>query len=303
PARRAPRPARHPDARLGGGARAARPRARPGVADGPGLRPGGVGLMDTLALLSAAVAVLLYPGGAYLAGAALLAGGRAAAAPARWTPPAVAAAACAVFAAALLPLPGSPATSLPGRTGPTANLLGVLLLLAAAVVLTGPPRWPARRLVLAGAATLPALVLAVAAATFSLPVLVGLPGVRLGLARDLAAAAVLVAAPLLVPDEPATTPPPARAVVLGVVVLAGMSLWVPATLPRLPGVAAAAVVLAAVALFGRLAPGLRPAVGRPAMAVGVGGLLAADGLGWIGARACACGRPRGNRCTSYTNEL
>ena len=179
---------------------------------------------------------------------------------------------------------GSPATSLPGRTGPTANLLGVLLLLAAAVVLTGPPRWPARRLVLAGAATLPALVLAAAAATFSLPVIVGLPGGRLGLARDLAAAAVLVAAPLLVPDEPATPPPPARAVVLGVVVLAGMSLWVPATLPRLPGVAAAAVVLAAVALFGRLAPGLRPAVARPATAVAVAAALAAAVLGAIAAR-------------------
>ncbi|MDB5064319.1 MAG: hypothetical protein JWM18_753, partial [Chloroflexi bacterium] len=46
--------------------------------------------MDALALLSAAVAVLLYPGGAYLAGAALLAGGRAAASPARWTAPAAA---------------------------------------------------------------------------------------------------------------------------------------------------------------------------------------------------------------------
>jgi hypothetical protein len=240
--------------------------------------------MDTLALLSAAVAILLYPGGAYLAGAALLAGGRAVTAPARWTPPAVAAVACAGFAAALLPLPGSPATSLPGNAGPTANLLGVLLLLAAAVVQGGPPRWSQDRLVLAAAVILPVLVLAAAAATFSLPVIVGLPGGRLSLARDLAAVAVLLGAPLLVPDEPASTPAAARAVVLGVVVLAGMALWVPATLPRLPGVAAAAVVLAAVALHGRISPALRPAVVRPVTAVAVVAALCAAVLGAIAAR-------------------
>src|SRR5207302_1641888 len=116
--------------------------------------------------LSAANADALLLG---LVASAALTGTAAPALAGGWPP--VAAAACAVFAAALLPLPGSPATSLPGRTGPTANLLGMLLLLAAAVVLTGPPRWPARRLVLAGAATLPALVLAAAAATFSLPVI------------------------------------------------------------------------------------------------------------------------------------
>ena len=245
--------------------------------------------MDTLALLSAAVAVLLYPGGAYLAGAGLLAGGRAVVAPARWTAPAVAAMACAWFAAALLPLPGSPATSLPGGSGPTANLLGILLLLAAAVALAGPQRWSPGRLLLAAAVAVPALVLAAAAATFSLPVIVGLPGGRLGLARDLAGGAILVAAPLLLPDEPATGPAavrtPARVFVLAVVVLAGMSLWVPAALPRLPGAGAAAVVLAAVALHGRMAPALRPPIARPAAAVAVAAALAAAVLGAIAARS------------------
>ncbi|HEV7466757.1 MAG TPA: hypothetical protein VGP96_10665 [Candidatus Dormibacteraeota bacterium] len=241
--------------------------------------------MDALGLLSAAVAVLLYPGGAYLAGAVLLAGGRAAAAPARWTAPAAAGVVCAGLAAALLPLPGSPAISLPGRSGPTPNLLGMLVLLAAAVALTGPVRWSPPRLLVAAAATVPALALAAAAATFSLPVIVGLPGTRLALARDLAAVAVLLAAPLLLPDEPGASPPAARALVLGVVVLAGMSLWVPAALPRLPGAAAALVVLAAVALHGRLlAPGLGRHATRQATAVATAAALAAVVLGTVAAR-------------------
>jgi hypothetical protein len=240
--------------------------------------------MDALALLSAAVAVLLYPGGAYLAAAALLAGGRAAAAPVRWTPPAAAGAVCAGLAAALLPLPGSPATSLPGRSGATANLLGLLVLLAGAVALTTPVRWSPRRLLLAGAVTVPALALAAAASTLSLPVIVGLPGSRLALARDLAALAVLLAAPLLLPDDPEASPPPARALVLGVVVLAGMSLWVPAALPRLPGVAGAAVVLAAVALHGRVAPALVRLAARQATAAAAASALAAVVLGAVAAR-------------------
>jgi hypothetical protein len=166
-----------------------------------------------------------------------------------------------VLAAALLPLPGSPAISLPGRSGPTPNLLGMLVLLAAAVALTGPPRWSRRRLLLAAVATVPALVLAASAATFSLPVIVGLPGNRLALARDLAA------------------------LVLGVVVLAGMSLWVAAALPRLPGVGAAAVVLAAVAVHGRVAPRLGRIAVRPVTAV-----AAAAALGSVVLGAVAAGR-------------
>jgi hypothetical protein len=174
-------------------------------------------------------------------------------------------------------------TSLPGDSGPTANLLGMLVLLAAAVALTGPVRWSPRRLLLAATATVPALVLAAAAATFSLPVIVGLPGDRLALARDLAAAAVLLAAPLLLPDEPSAAPVAARSVVAAAVVLAGMSLWVPAVFPRLPGLAAAVVVLAGVALHGRVAPALRRAV-RPATALAAAAGVAAAVLGAVAAR-------------------
>lgn len=240
--------------------------------------------MDMLALLSAAVAVLLYPGGAYLAGAAALAAGRdLSAPPARWTVPAVAGVACAVLAAPLLPLPGSPVTSLPGDSGPATNLLGMLVLLAAAVALTGPARWSPRRAVLAATATVPALVLAAAAATFSLPVIVGLPGDRLALARDLAAVAVLLAAPLLLPDEPTSAPVAARSVVVGVLVLAGMSLWVPAALPRLPGLGAAVVVLAGVAVHARVAPALRRAVPAATALAAAAGVAAAV-LGAVAAR-------------------
>jgi hypothetical protein len=239
--------------------------------------------MDTLALLSAVVAVLLYPGGAYLAGAAVLAGGRAAA-PARWTAPGAAGAVCAGLAAALLPLPGSPAISVPGRSGPPPNLLGMLVLLAAAVALAGPVRWSPPRLLVAAAATVPALALAAAAATFSLPVIVGLPGARLAIARDLAAVAVLLAAPLLLPDEPGISSPPARALVLGAVVLAGMSLWAPAALPRLPGAVAALAVLAAVAVYGRLAPGLGRRAARQVTAVAAAAAVAAVALGAVAAR-------------------
>jgi hypothetical protein len=230
--------------------------------------------VDPLGLLAAGTAIIAYPGGAYLLAAALVGGRPAALVGVRWTASAAAATACALMAAALLPLPGSPALSLPDRSGAAPNLLGLLVLLTAAVVLAGPPRWSPRRLVLAAAAAAPALAPAAAAATLSLPVIVGLPGSGLMAARDLAGAALLLGAPQLVPESPAT-PPAVRAIVLGVVVLAGMCLWVPALLPAFPGAATAALLLLAVAAHGRLAPWLVRRAARPAAAVAAAAGLAA----------------------------
>ena len=113
--------------------------------------------------------------------------------------------------------------------------------------------------------------------------IVGLPGDRLALARDLAAVAVLLAAPLLLPDEPTSAPVAARSVVVGVLVLAGMSLWVPAALPRLPGLGAAVVVLAGVAVHARVAPALRRAVPAATALAAAAGVAAAV-LGAVAAR-------------------
>jgi hypothetical protein len=241
--------------------------------------------MDPLGLLAAVVAVLVYPGGTYLAAAALLAAGRSALAPARWTAPAAAGAACAALAAALLPLPGSPAVGLPDRSGPAPSLVPLLVLLGAAVALTGPAHWTRQRVALAMATTLPGLTLAASAATFSLPVIVALAGTGAAAARDLAAAALLLAAPHLLPEGAGEPPALARALVLGVLVLAGMSLWLPAALPDLPGAVVAALLLAAVAAHGRLAAApLARLAARSTARLATGAGLAAALLGALAVR-------------------
>jgi hypothetical protein len=239
--------------------------------------------MDPLGLLSAAVAVVVYPGGVFLVAAALLAAGRSALAPTGWTAPAAAGAVCAALAAALLPLPGSPALGLPDRSGPAPSLVPLLVLLGAAVALTGPSHWSRRRVALAAAVSLPALTLAATAATFSLPVIVALDGRGAVAARALAAVALLLGAPHLLPEDGAEgggeSPPAARALVLGALVLAGLSLWLPAALPDLSAAAAAALLLTAVAAHRRLAAPLARLAARSTAALATGAGVGAAVLG------------------------
>jgi len=216
--------------------------------------------VDALSLFAAVVAVALFPGGLYACAAA---GGVAwtarlqRAAQPGWTPAALSAAALLLFAAALVPLPQNPAAQLPTGGGAPANLLAVLLLLAAGVAAGTAPLWPRARLVAAAAAGVPLLALAAQAATLSFPVVVGLPGGRLAAGRALAAAALLLAAPVLARCEDAATPRAMRALLLAVPALVAAVLLAPPGWSNIPAAAAAALALTGVPLYAGVAMALR----------------------------------------------
>lgn len=221
--------------------------------------------MDTLSLLAAVVAMTLFPGGLYACAAA---GGVAwaarirPAATAGWTPTTLAAAALALFAAALVPLPQSPAAELPTGGGAPTNLLAVLLLLGAALAIGTAPRWPRPRLAAAAAAAVPLLLLAAQAATLSFPVVVGLPGPRLAAGRGLAATALLLAAPLLAGLDDAATPRGLRALLTAVPALVAAVLLAPPGWSNIPVAAAAAMTLAGVAVYAAVVSALHRALRR-----------------------------------------
>lgn len=215
--------------------------------------------MDALGLFAAVVATTLFPGGIYacaVAGgagwAARLGGGRTA-----WTPTALAAATLLLFAAALVPLPDSPAVQLPAGGGADTNLLAVLLLLGAATALGTAPAWPRARIATAAAAAVPLLVLCAQAATLSFAVVTGLPGPRLAAGRALAATALLLAAPALARLDDEATPRALRALLVAVPALVAAPLLAPPGWSNIPGAAAAALTLAGVALYAALVARLR----------------------------------------------
>jgi hypothetical protein len=210
--------------------------------------------MDSLGLLDAAVAVAVFPGGAFTALVAWTAAGsgRLPMAHARWPAPAVGGLVMLVVACSQVPLPGTPAATLPDRGGAPANLLGVLVLLGAGVGLVAAATWRPSQVVAAIAAGLPPLIIGAASATFAFPVLAGLPGRDLEAARVAAAAALLLAAPHLALPGDIALPRVARATVLAGALLVAAGLTVPATLGSLPGIAVAGIVVAAAAVYGAI---------------------------------------------------
>jgi hypothetical protein len=208
--------------------------------------------MDSLGLLAAAVAVAVFPGGLFTAVVAWTAAatGRLPVAHARWPAPTVGGLIMLVAACSQVPLPGTPATTLPDRGGAPANLLAVLVLLGAGVALVVASTWRPSQVVAAIAAGLPPLVIGAASATFAFPVLAGLPGRDLEAARVAAAAALLLAAPHLALPADIALPRVARATVLAGALLVAAGLAVPATLGSLPGIAVAAIVIGAAAAYG-----------------------------------------------------
>jgi len=209
--------------------------------------------MDVLSLFAAVVAMVLYPGGVYslaVAGGAAL---RLAPARVPWSSASLAAAVLLLFAAALVPLPASPSTTLPLDSGTQSDLLGALVLLAAGLAVGGPPGWPRTRLVAALAALAPLLLLAAGAATLDLPVVVALPGRHLDAARTLAAVALLVAAPVAARSVATEVPRGLRALQLAVPALLAAVLLAPPGWSGLPAAAAAAMVAAGVAAYAALA--------------------------------------------------
>lgn len=199
--------------------------------------------MNPLAILSAVVAVAVFPGAAYTGLTSLLAtwAGRL---PATTGPPRLGGAAAAVGVAAgcgLLALPGSPLFNLP--TG--ASLAGLLGLLAAGLAWGTSEDWPWQRVAAAAAVLLPVLAVAGAAGTLDVRTLSDAP---LEPARIAAAAAVLLALPALVrPFDPAA-PRACRGALLGALPLVAISLATYSPLGGLaPALVAAISALAAVA--------------------------------------------------------
>ena len=207
-------------------------------------------------MLEAVLAVAVYPGGAFLALSALLLGW-ARGAP-RGRPLTLVQAAglfAACVAAALAPLPGSPAAALPPAPafGAPPNLVAALLLEAAAVALVTGGRWTRQDLVAAVSVLAPAFVLAAATATLSLPLLAMSPGSAAAAGKLLIGGAVLAAVPVLLRWAGGVAVP---AVLASAVILAtGVALG-----PQLQGLPAAVspvVVLLVGAAYGALLRGLR----------------------------------------------
>lgn len=159
--------------------------------------------MNPLAVLSAVVAVAIFPGSAYagLVAALVALAGRI---PAGLRPPQLDELMAAVGVSAacgLLAFPGSPLYGLP--TG--VSLVVLVTALAAGIAWGTVERWPWQRLVAAAAAVAPLLGLASVSMTLDLRTLAAAGG-AVGEARPWAVAAVLMALPALVrPFDPQTS--------------------------------------------------------------------------------------------------
>jgi hypothetical protein len=171
--------------------------------------------VDPLGLLLEVVALAVYPGGLFLAVMAWIAS-RGAGLPrgAPLDPRGCAAIAIAVVAAAMAPLPGTPAASLPPPGGATPNLVAAVLLMVAAGALVAPAPWSLRRRLLIAFGGIALVLLGLVATSFSTTDISGSPGRLDDAARILAVAAVLVAMPILVKPQLATGSSVARATVV-----------------------------------------------------------------------------------------
>jgi hypothetical protein len=222
--------------------------------------------MDPVGVLQAVVALLVYPGGLFLAAIVWL-GGRARPVgdPGRTDTAGLGCLLAADLAASQAPLPASPAVLLPPSAGATPNVAAVMLVLAAAVVLTGG-RWESRRVAAGIAAVAALLVPAAGAASLSLPSITGQPGALLLAARGCAAATLLIAGPLVcaTPAGRAAWP---RLGVLGAIAVIALSLLAPPSVQGWAAVAAVAAIALTTAGYLALTGRLQAALTRRGTAV------------------------------------
>ena len=200
--------------------------------------------MNPLAVLSAVVAVAIFPGAAYAGMVAALAGfaGRI---PAGLRAPQLDELMAAVGVSAgcgLLAFPGSPLYGLP--TG--VSLVVLVTGLAAGIAWGTAERWPWQRLVAAAAAVAPLLGLASVSTTLDLRTIAAAGG-SVGAARPWAVAAVLIALPALVhPFDPHTSRMGRAALVAAIGLacfsLAGFAPLATFSAPTVAGLGALAVV-------------------------------------------------------------
>jgi hypothetical protein len=158
--------------------------------------------MDPLGLLLEVVALAVYPGGIFLAALAWIT--YRGAGLDRHTPldiRGLAAIAAAVVAAAMAPLPGTPAASLPPNGGATPNLIAAVLLVVVAVALVAPEPWSRRRGVLVTFVGISILLLGLGATSFSSTDIAAATGGAADAARILTVVAALVALPIVVKPQ------------------------------------------------------------------------------------------------------
>jgi hypothetical protein len=219
--------------------------------------------MDPLGLLLEIVALTVYPGGLFLAlltwityrGAGL-------------TPGSVldargmAAVAAATVAAAMVPMPGTPAASLPPSGGATANLAAAVLLVFVAGSLVAPHPWSVRRRGLIALTGIGLFLLGLMATSLSITTISGSTSAADVAARVLAAVGVLVALPLVMQPQVADGHRVARGIVIAATLELVFSLLIPPALQWPAGPLAVVATVIAVGLYALLLRGVRAATRR-----------------------------------------
>jgi len=184
--------------------------------------------MDPLGLLLEIVALVAYPGGVFLAVMAWLT--YRGAGMERSTPldlRGLAAIALAAVGAAMAPLPGTPAASLPPPGGATPNLVAAVLLVVVAGSLVAPAPWSRRRLALVAFGGTALVLLGLVATSFSSTDISGAAGRVNAAARILAVVAVLLAIPAVVRPQGAGTSVAARATVVAATLEVVLAIVIP----------------------------------------------------------------------------
>jgi len=184
--------------------------------------------MDPLGLLLEVVAVAAYPGGVFLAVMAWLT--YRGAGMERSTPLDVrglAAIAIAAVAAAMAPLPGTPAASLPPPGGATPNLVAAVLLIVVSGSLVAPAPWSRRRLVLVAFGGASLVLLGLVATSFSSTDISAAAGRVSAAARILVVVAVLLALPAVLKPQEASGSVAARATVVAATLEVVLAILIP----------------------------------------------------------------------------
>jgi len=171
--------------------------------------------MDPLGLLLEVVALAVYPGGLFLAALAWITY-RGAGLARDWQRDvrSLAAVAAAVVAAAMAPLPGTPAASLPPDGGATPNLIAAVLLVVVAAALVAPEPWSRRRRLLVTFGGIAIVLLGLGATSFSSTDIAAATGGVASAARILTVVAILMALPIVVKPQLAGVSSVARATVV-----------------------------------------------------------------------------------------
>jgi hypothetical protein len=184
--------------------------------------------VDPLGLLLEIVALAVYPGGLFLGALAWITW-RGAGLPRDGPPDArgLGAIGAAIVAAAMAPLPGTPAASLPPPGGATPNLVAAVLLVVAAGSLVAPDPWSRSRRALVALGGISIVLLGLVAASFSTTDISGAAGTTNAVARILAVAGVLVALPIVVKPHAAVGSLGARSIVVAASLVVALAIVMP----------------------------------------------------------------------------